>query len=80
MKRGKTEEIVSGAHYSISSSGTGSSMLIVTNVSSADEGYYICNATMNELNEGRGYLQVLQGIVVSVYILKLIFAWESTVK
>ena len=80
MKVGKTEKIASDAHYTISSSGTGSSQLIITNVSTADEGYYICNATMNELNEGRGYLQVLQGILISVFILNLIFALESTVR
>ena len=62
MKGGKTEKIVSDAHYSISSSGTGSSELRITNVSAVDEGYYICNATINELNKASGYLQVLQGI------------------
>ena len=61
MKGGNTEKIVSDAHYSITSSGTGSSQLIITNVSALDEGYYICDATINELNEARGYLQVLQG-------------------
>ena len=64
MKGVKTEKIVSDAHYSISSSGTGSSQLIITNVSTADEGYYICNATLNELNEGMSYLQVLQGMLI----------------
>ena len=58
----KTEKIVSDAHYTISSSGTGSSELRITNVSAVDEGYYICDATINELNEASGYLQVLQGI------------------
>ena len=58
----KTEKIVSDAHYTISSSGTGSSELRITNVSAVDEGYYICNANINELNEASGYLQVLQGI------------------
>ena len=62
MKSGKTEKIVGDAHYTISSSGTGSSELIIANVSAVDEGYYICNATINELNEASGYLQVLQGI------------------
>ena len=62
MKGGKTEKIFSDAHYSISSSGTGSSELTITNVSADDEGYYICNATVNELNEASGYLQVLQDI------------------
>ena len=79
MKGGKTEKIVSDAHYSISSSGTGSSQLIITNVSTADEGYYICNATLNELNEGMSYLQVLQGMLILIFIFKLIFALESTV-
>ena len=59
----KTEKIVSDAHYSISSSGTGSSQLRITNVSAVDGGYYICNATVNEINEASGYLQVLQGII-----------------
>ena len=58
----KPEKIVSDAHYSISSSGTGSSQLRITNVSAVDEGRYICNATINELNEARGYLQLLKGI------------------
>ena len=58
----KTEKIVSDAHYSISSSGTGSSQLRITNISAVDQGSYICNATLNELNEASGYLQVLQGI------------------
>ena len=58
----KTEKILSDAHYSISSSGTGSSQLRITNVSAVDEGRYICNATVRELNEASGYLQVLQGI------------------
>ena len=62
MKGGKTEKIVSDAHYSISSSGTGSSELRITNISAVDQGYYICNATINELNKASGYLQVLQGI------------------
>ena len=62
MRGGKTEKIVDDAHYTISSSGAGSSELIVANVSAVDEGYYICNATINELNEASGYLQVLQGI------------------
>ena len=61
-KGAKTEKIVSDSHYAISSSGTGSSELRITNVSAVDEGYYICNATINELNEARGFLQVLQGI------------------
>ena len=61
-KGGKAKKIVSDAHYSISSSGTGSSQLRITNVSAVDGGYYICNATVNELNEASGYLQVLQGI------------------
>ena len=61
-KGGKTEKIFSDAHYSISSSGTGSSELTITNVSAVDEGYYICNATVNELNVASGYLQVLQDI------------------
>ena len=60
MKGGKTEKIVSDAHYSISSSGTGFSELRITNVSAG--GFYVCNATINELNEASGYLQVLQGI------------------
>lgn len=64
MRGGKTEKIVTDAHYSISSSGTGSSQLIITNVSTADQGYYICNATLNELNEGMSYLQVLQGMLI----------------
>ena len=80
MKVRKTEKIVSDAHYTISSPSTGSSQLIITNISTADEGYYICNATMNELNEGRGYLQVLQGILISGFIVDLIFALESTVR
>ena len=68
MKGGKTEKIVSDAHYSISSSGTGSSELRITNVSAVDEGYYICNATINEPNKAIGYLQVLQGIfMISFY-------------
>ena len=62
MKGGKTEKIVGDAHYTISSSGAGSSELIIANVSAVDESYYICNATVNELNEATGYLQVLQGI------------------
>ena len=62
MKGGKTEKIVGDAHYTISSSGTGFSELIIANVSAVDKGYYICNATINELNEASGYLQVLQGI------------------
>ena len=62
MKGGKTKKIFSDAHYSISSSGTGSSELTITNVSAVDEGYYICNATVNELNEASGYLQVFQDI------------------
>ena len=62
MKGGKTEKIVSDAHYSISSSGSGLSELRITNVSAVDEGYYACNATINQLNEAFGYLQVLQGI------------------
>ena len=61
MKLGKTKKIFSDAHYSISS-GAGSSELTITNVSAVDEGYYICNATVNELNEASGYLQVLQDI------------------
>ena len=61
MKLGKTKKIFSDAYYSISS-GTGSSELTITNVSAVDEGYYICNATVNELNEASGYLQVLQDI------------------
>ena len=66
-KGGKTQKIVSDAHYSIRLSGTGSSELIITNVSAVDEGYYICNATINELNKARGYLQVLQGIIYSEF-------------
>ena len=62
MKSGKTEKIISDAHYSISSSGTGSSELRITNVSAVDEGFYICDATVNELNKANGYLQVLQGM------------------
>ena len=62
VKGGKTEKIVSDAHYSIFSSGTGFSELRITNVSAVDEGYYVCNATINELNKASGYLQVLQGI------------------
>lgn len=62
MKEGKSEKIVGDAHYSINSSGTGSSQLIITNVSAVDKGFYICNATVNEPNEAMGYLQVLQGI------------------
>lgn len=61
----KTEKILSDAHYSISSSGTGSSQLRITNVSAVDEGRYICNATVRELNEASGYLQVLQDMSVS---------------
>lgn len=61
MKWGKTKKIVSDAHYSISSSGTGSSELRITNVSAVDEGFYICDATVNELNEAKGYLQILIG-------------------
>ena len=61
-KGGKTQKIVSDAHYTISSSGTGSSELRIANVSAVDGGYYICSATINELNEASGYLQVLQGI------------------
>ena len=60
MKWGKTKKIVSDARYSISS-GTGSSELRITNVSAVDEGFYICDATVNELNEAKGYLQILQG-------------------
>lgn len=55
----KTQEIVSDAHYTISSSGTGSSELRIANVAVVDEGYYICSATINELNEASGYLQLL---------------------
>ena len=62
-KGGETEKIVNDTHYSISSSGTGSSQLRITNVSAVDGGYYICNATVNEINEAIGYLQVLQGII-----------------
>ena len=61
-KGAKTEKIASDAHYTISSSGTGFSELRIANVSVVDEGYYICSATINELNEASGYLQVLQGI------------------
>ena len=61
-KEAKTEKIVSDAHYSISSSGTGSSQLRIRNITAVDGGYYICNATVNELNEASGYLQVLEGI------------------
>lgn len=82
-KGGKTEKIVSDTHYSISSSGTGSSQLRITNVSAVDGGYYICNATVNEINEASGYLQVLQGIISFILILEstiwLIFAVETTV-
>lgn len=41
-----TERIVDGGQYSIVAS-TGSSQLIVKNVSAADHGYYACDATMN---------------------------------
>ena len=57
MNPGK--KIESNAHYSISSSGTGSSELTITNVSALDGGYYLCDATVNELNEAYGYLHVL---------------------
>ena len=83
MKGGRTEKIVSDAHYYISSSGTGSSELRITNISAVDQGYYICNATINELNKAIGYLQVLQGIFSFYSQIKeynvVNFAVESTV-
>ena len=60
-RQGQAEETTNGAKYSITSSGAGSSQLTITNISVADNGYYVCDASVsvNQPSSASCYVQVL---------------------
>jgi len=55
-----SQKVVSDARRYIFSSGTGSSQLTIKNISHGDQGYYVCDATVNsdQPNLAAGYVQV----------------------
>ena len=59
IRQERVEKVNNGGRFSIVST-LGSSQLIVKNVSTADRGYYVCDATMNSVqqNEAVFYFQV----------------------
>jgi len=55
-----SQKAVSDARRYIFPSGTGSSQLTIKNISHGDQGYYVCDATVNidQPNLAAGYVQV----------------------
>lgn len=59
---------VSGSHYEILSITANSSQLTIKNISDADHGYYVCQATSNRMEptDARSFLGVIKGSIWAI--------------
>ena len=57
--QGQTGQITNCSKHLITSPGAGSSQLTIKNISVADQGYYVCNASVNQPSLAVFYVQVL---------------------